>query len=93
MSNERNDTKNKGGRPPAPLGDLKTKRGFKASDNEWEIWTRAAKKAGISVAAFLRQSATSAALGPRKVDPVLEVLDKYQSVLDKIRAELKQAST
>ena len=86
-------SKGKAGRPPAAPGDLRTNRGFKASDNEWIVWSRAAMKAGITVSAFIRQSATDAAVGPRKADPVLEVLDKHVSVLDKLRADLKRAST
>ena len=86
-------SKGKAGRPPAAPGDLRTNRGFKASDNEWKIWGRAAKKAGISVSALIRQSATDAAVGPRKADPVLAVLDKHESVLDKLRADLKRASS
>ena len=86
-------SKGKAGRPPAAPGDLRTNRGFKASDNEWQIWSRAARKAGITVSAFLRQSATDAAVGPRKADPVLEVLDKHVSVLDRLREDLKRAAT
>ena len=85
-------SKGKAGRPQSAPGDLRTNRGFKASDNEWKIWSRAAMKAGITVSAFLRQSATDAAVGPRKADPVLAVLDKHVSVLDKLREELKRAS-
>jgi len=86
-------SKGKAGRPPAAPGDLRTNRGFKASDNEWQIWSRAARKAGITVSAFLRQSATDAAVGPRKADPVLDVLDKHVSVLDRLREDLKRAAT
>ncbi len=86
-------SKGKAGRPPAAPGDLRTNRGFKASDNEWKIWSRAARKAGITVSAFLRQSATDAAIGPRKADQVLEVLDRHKSVLDKLREDLRRAST